>query len=1130
MLNVQNNFRGGLDLDTDVFQMRPDSYVDALNITIDAIEGNRDLAATNIIGNRLVDYALPAGTNQVIGAYGDLIRNRVIYFIWNSNGNHVIAKYSNATRTISKILENLTDTDDVDILGFSRYKKIIHIEVIHRDEGDLLYWTDGYTSPKGLIITKIEDGDYGVVELDFIEAAKSPPLQPAVVAYGNDSTRSTNGLRRKLYQLKYRWKYDDNSTSTWSPWSDTPLPANLVGTDNDADATNNNYIATTLQTGNKNVTDIQIAFRELGGNLWLDPLMTISINKSELGIPDNADYVYNFYNDNVPTEIDQRESLLLFDYFPLLAKSMVLANGNVLVYGAITEGYDRLGQDELDVEMTVEMIKNTGVALGPPTLTYIQTSDTVLIFTVGANVIEGTRYQIYIFFKGTPPAQTFGVRLVGDYTALAGDDAADVALALSNQFNAFSSVPTIAVSYPAGGTNSWQAGGFVPVVAVTQIIVTPGSGSSSIATGTGWPWYSRYRFGLVYFDSKGRTNGVMTYVNQPATDGDFEVETGDFELSSGIPKTAVINAEINHLPPDWAVKYCWVRSNNLTFDKQIYYPSNDLQSDTDYYYIGFQNIQYYYDQNNKFIYGSIDSIVNPEKGDRIKIIATTDTSGYTGTIWSDEDYEIIGVVERVMTGTSEKGKFVKIKKPITSPSPAFASSMLCLIYTPLQYSNISAEKTVYWEFSQFYDTYEDAGVLYHRGMLQDQTAIQPATFQFTNGDMYYRSRNAFVRLFPGVGSGNFLLFDSNYSDFYPSAVNGNGRAEVIEVNAAQTYYPATARFGQEFEQNTTVNNLPRFYPGNFKDYNRNYGSILKMKIRDQYLRLGQELKIGVVPVNLQIIKTLTGDGQLTASDELLNTVNYYSGEYGVGDCPEAWASFNFADYFIDNRRGAILRLSQDGITPISVLYKVNSWGSVELPLRNGTTNFCYGAFDQRLNNYILAVEATDGSAAQTLLFDEENNIFESFVSYKPEMMTTLGTLLITFKDGELWTHDSTRYNSFYGVDYESNISPVFSKPGLEKKGWQSVIQVADGTWDCPSITTNVTGQETNLVSREFTLYEGNPTASIKRDANSRGGKINGNFMKGQYIVVKLRKQNASNLVFLNMVAVRYVDSPLTPAT
>lgn len=1134
MIDVINDFRSGMNLDDSFLQMQPNSYADALNITIDAVESNQDLAATNIVGNRLVEYELPAGTCQVIGAKEDLIRNRVIYFVWNENDNHVILEYLNATRTINKILENLTDTGNEDILQFDRLKKILHIEIVHRDNGDLLYWTDGNVSPKGFIIDKIQDGDYGTVELEFIEAAKSPPLQPATVSYGDDPDRSTNGLRRKLYQLKYRWKFDDNSTSTWSPWSDTPLPADLVGTDNDADATKNNFIATTIQTGNKNVTDIQIAFRELGGNVWLDPLLTITLNKDELGISDNADYVYNFYNDNVPTEIDIRESNLLFDYFPLLAKSMVLANGNVLVYGAITEGYDRLGQDVLDVTMTVEMIKNTGIELGAPSLTYTQTSDTTLIFTVGANVTEGTRYQIYIFFKGTPPGQTFGVRLVGDYTALAGDDSSDVAAALAAQFNSYSSVPSIAVSYPASGFNSWQASGFVPVVSVTQIIVTPGSASSSIATATGWPWYSRYRFGLVYFDSKGRTNGVMTYVDQPSGDGDFEIETGDFELDAGIPKTAVINAEINHLPPDWAVKYCWVRSNNLTFDKQLYYPSCDFQEDSDYYYFGFQNIQYYYDQNNKFIYQSIDSVVNPERGDRIKIIASTDTSGYTGTIWQNQDYEILGVVERTLTGGSENGKFVKIKKPIASPSPVFLSSMLCLIYTPIQYSDISAEKTVYWEFSQFYDI-EDG---FHMGMLQDQTVSQPATFQFQNGDMYYRSRNAFVRLVPGLGNGNYLLFDENYSDFYPSAVNGNGRAEVIEVNAAQTYYPATVRFGQEFEPNTTINNLPRFYPGNFKDYNRVFGGILKMWIINQYLFLGQELKIGSVPILLQIVKTVDQTGQLTASDELLNTVQYYIEQVGVGDCPEAVAFFNWSAYGIDNRRGLIWRWSNNGIHIISVLYKVNSWASEELPLRDGATAFCYGAFDQKLNDYILAIEATDSSDAQTINFIEGNDnsgdrpCFGSFLSAHPEMMVTLGNLLITFKDGSLYTHDSDSYNTFYGESYESYIVPIFSKPGLQKKTWQSVNLVSDGIWDAPAIYSNVMSygsqrQETNLVEAEYTIYEGNPSAAIKRDVYSNGGKWNGSYMKGNWLAVKLRKQSATNLVFLNICSVKYIDSPLT---
>jgi hypothetical protein len=72
-----------------------------------------------------------------------------------------------------------------------------------------------------------------------------------------------------------------------------------------------------------------------------------------------------------------------------------------------------------------------------------------------------------------------------------------------------------------------------------------------------------------------------------------------------------------------------------------------------------------------------------------------------------------------------------------------------------------------------------------------------------------------------------------------------------------------------------------------------------------------------------------------------------------------------------------------------------------------------------------------------------------------------------------------------------------------------------------------TKQISNLVEAEFQLLEGNPSAAIKRDANSSGGKINGNFMKGNYLVVKFQKTNAINLVNLNEVSARFTDSPLT---
>jgi hypothetical protein len=1111
MLGIRNSFRGGLNLDDDYFNLPQNSYVDALNVTIDAVEHNRDLAITNITGNRLVSYSLPSGECVCIGAEADQIRNRVIYFIWNANGYHSILSYNNTTRAISKILENLTDTGGEDILGFSRYKKILHIEIINRgDEGDLLYWTDGYTQPKGLIIDKVAAGTYGTVLSAYIEAAKRPPLVPASVAYGDDPAHTNNSLRIKLYQFQYRWTFDDLSKSTWSQWSDVPLPLGADNPDTDIDPTKNNVIFTTVTSGLANVTDIEIAVRQCNGALWSDTFLAVTLNKAELGIADEASYQYSFYNDGIYPALDQREAVLLFDWVPLLAKSMVLANGNTLVYGAITEGYDRLA--DVDITLSSTNLKNTSVSTGGATLTYSRTGPTTYTITVGGTVATNTRYRVFALIYS---AGTYTQITLSDYTSTSGQTTAQVAQQLLLTTNPI---------YQNGfGSSSY----FVDLLNTNSFILTTqidyNSSGTTISTQTSWLWYSKYSLGLVYFDEHGRTNGVVYRTTQ------CDVTTGAFELDSGVPKTPVIDASIDHTPPTWAVKYMWARTRNLTYNNVFFYVTNDYQTDGDYYYLGLQNVQYFYDKNNKCIYSNISSIV--QDGDRVKVVAQANNTGYTGTIWT-QDYEILGVVERTMTGTSENGSYIKVSAAGSAPSPDYSTNMLVMVYSPAK-SSTSEANQVFFEFGNTYDIYEDGGNRYHRGMEQDQTNSQPATFRFTEGDIYYKRRTCYYDLIPPEQFfDGYYIMDANYSDFFSSAVNDNGRPEPIDVDAKQTYFPATVRFGQEFQPNTNINGLPRFYYANFKDYNRIYGSILKMRIRDQYLKVGQELKIGVVPVNLQIIKTISGDGQLTASDELLNTINYYSGEFGVGDCPEAWSSFNFSDYFIDNRRGAILRLSGDGITPISQLYKVNSWSSDELPLRNGSTYFCYGCFDQKLNNYILAIDATPDSAAQTIIFDEENNIFQSFISAHPEMMCTLGNLLITWKNGALWTHDNTRYNSFYGVDYESYVTPVFSEPGLEKKTWQSVTEVADGVWDCPTIYSNVNSystqrQETNLVPAEFIIYEGNPTASIKRDTNSAGGKWNGDFMKGNWLAVKFRKENANNLVFLNICSVKFVDSPLT---
>ena len=77
---INNPFNGKLNLDDAEYRISNGDYLDALNITKDAQGRGQDEVISNIVGNSLVQYALPSGTNKVIGFYPDKIRNRAYYF------------------------------------------------------------------------------------------------------------------------------------------------------------------------------------------------------------------------------------------------------------------------------------------------------------------------------------------------------------------------------------------------------------------------------------------------------------------------------------------------------------------------------------------------------------------------------------------------------------------------------------------------------------------------------------------------------------------------------------------------------------------------------------------------------------------------------------------------------------------------------------------------------------------------------------------------------------------------------------------------------------------------------------------------------------------------------------------
>jgi hypothetical protein len=212
------------------------------------------------------------------------------------------------------------------------------------------------------------------------------------------------------------------------------------------------------------------------------------------------------------------------------------------------------------------------------------------------------------------------------------------------------------------------------------------------------------------------------------------------------------------------------------------------------------------------------------------------------------------------------------------------------------------------------------------------------------------------------------IIESSFSDTYNLVTNSNGRPSVVDENAAKRYFPTLIRFGQAYQFNTNINGINRFYYENFDEYDRSFGDVMRLHIRDRYLKVYQKFKVGNVPVLTQIVKDSANNPLQANTDTLINKIQYYAGDYGIGDAATSLAWNNFADYFVDNYRGVVCRLAQDGITPLSIIYGTNAFFVKELAayrqdLNNGynptlyTGNPCiYGVFDAYTNKYIIAME------------------------------------------------------------------------------------------------------------------------------------------------------------------------------
>ncbi len=811
---INNPFNGKLNLDVADYRISNGDYIDALNITKDAQGRGQDKVVSNIVGNTLIPYTLPSGENKIIGFYPDKVRNRAYYFLWNSNGYNTILYYDLSNDTITKVLESKTESNGIDILKFNPSYKVLSVNIIYRDlEGDILYFNDGLNPPKNINVTS----SYGTSwEEKYLLVAKAPPIMPPKAVYENDDSVTINNLRNTLFQFSYRFVYDNNEKSVWSSKSIVPLPQQPTNylTD-DIDIGNNSRIALFFSTGDVNVKEIELCYRETKNGNTSDWFLIGRFNKAELNISNNIIYNYNFYNNNVYSQIDVVQTSQLQDYVPQKANAGELANGNVLLYAGITEGYDKTN---MNLTASSQRVIDQ----------YYFDKCGLLFFASCMGVdsgIDGTILKIYVSGTGTNTNNIVSqlnnaasIYVVNVYN----NSGVNIGCSYTNNSNTISVnslLSSISSALTTNG-NGWTQVSLVGNVLTmsnsstfkllssgTKIVFTANDVQNTTFANS---WQCSYQYAIQYFDAQGRTIGAQTSIGA-------SFETGD-NNGYRYPQTTLY---IKNRPPLEADYYQVLRSNNISYNKILYwvsssaystsYLSNPLQNISTttttsapgttttttlsyqlYAYIDVSNIEQY----NKQI-SSTSSVVSYSftPGDRIRFFSRIASDGSKVSL-PNYDYEILGVeyiiqqpsklvyrttypnwgelIDQISVPDKE-GIFIKIKYPYNDINDNFKfnGNEDFFHYEILLYNlreNATLNQREFFEFGKCFGIgNKGTNLAYHIGLEQTQSSInpigQPAIVSATNGDLFHRKRTLPTSdKYSFVSGGQVTGGDANYTN------------------------------------------------------------------------------------------------------------------------------------------------------------------------------------------------------------------------------------------------------------------------------------------------------------------------------------------------------------------------------
>lgn len=252
-----------------------------------------------------------------------------------------------------------------------------------------------------------------------------------------------------------------------------------------------------------------------------------------------------------------------------------------------------------------------------------------------------------------------------------------------------------------------------------------------------------------------------------------------------------------------------------------------------------------------------------------------------------------------------------------------------------------------------------------------------------------------------------------------------------------------------YNSKSGVNRLNQFIQGEkiTKDINPDNGTIQKLFTRNTDIVTLCEDKVVKVLSNKDALFNADGNSNVTATAKVLGAVTPFVGDYGISKNPESFASDQYRCYFTDKQRGAVLRLSKDGLTPISDVGMKDYFSDIMADPRLAINSVMLGTFDKRKDEYNITFESGKNRVGKikptTVTFSEGIKGWSSFKTFIPESGVSINNNYYTFKNGSLWKHHSNEVrNDFYGAgvgdDEYSCVELLFNDMPSSVKNFQTI--------------------------------------------------------------------------------------------